>query len=56
MSRTVFDVAGLNARQRDLEQLAAQSDFWNDQQNARKQMRQLDDVKAQLLQLQQWKR
>ena len=51
MSRTVFDVAGLNARQRDLEQLAAQSDFWNDQQNARKQMRQLDDVKAQLLQL-----
>ncbi len=54
MSRTVFDVAGLNARQRDLEQLAAQSDFWNDQQNARKQMRQLDDVKAQLLQLKQW--
>ncbi|MCP9939988.1 MULTISPECIES: peptide chain release factor 2 [unclassified Synechococcus] len=49
-----LDVAGLNARQRDLEQLAAQSDFWNDQQNARKQMRQLDDVKAQLLQLQQW--
>ncbi|MCX5930008.1 MAG: peptide chain release factor 2 [Synechococcus sp. LacPavin_0920_WC12_MAG_50_7] len=49
-----LDVAGLNARQRDLEQLAAQSDFWNDQQNARKQMRQLDDVKAQLQQLQQW--
>lgn len=55
MSRTAFDVAGLKARQRDLEQLAAQADFWNDQQNARKQMRQLDDVKAQLQQLQQWR-
>ncbi|NBP32330.1 MAG: peptide chain release factor 2 [Synechococcaceae bacterium WBA_2_066] len=50
-----LDVAGLKARQRDLEQLAAQADFWNDQQNARKQMRQLDDVKAQLQQLQQWR-
>jgi peptide chain release factor 2 len=38
-----------------LEQLAAQADFWNDQQNARRQMRQLDDVKAQLQQLQQWR-
>jgi peptide chain release factor 2 len=55
MSRTVFDAAGLKARQRDLEQLAAQADFWDDQQNARKQMRQLDDVKAQLAQLQQWR-
>ena len=55
MSRTAFDVAGLKARQRDLEQLAAQADFWNDQQNARRQMRQLDDVKAQLMQLQQWR-
>ncbi|HBU26632.1 MULTISPECIES: peptide chain release factor 2 [Synechococcus] len=50
-----LDVAGLKARQRDLEQLAAQADFWNDQQNARRQMRQLDDVKAQLQQLQQWR-
>jgi len=55
MSRPAFDVAGLKARQRDLEQLAAQADFWNDQQNARRQMRQLDDVKAQLQQLQQWR-
>lgn len=55
MSRTAFDVAGLKARQRDLEQLAAQADFWNDQQNARRQMRQLDEVKAQLQQLQQWR-
>ncbi len=54
MPRTVFDVPALNARQQDLEQLAAQPDFWNDQQNAQKQMRQLDEVKAQLAQLSRW--
>jgi peptide chain release factor 2 len=54
MPRTVFDVPALNARQQDLEQLASQPGFWDDQQQARKQMRLLDDVKAQLQQLQQW--
>ena len=55
MPRTVFDVPALNARQRDLEQLAAQPDFWDDQQNAQKQMRRLDEVKAQLQQLADWR-
>ena len=55
MPRNVFDVPALNARQRDLEQLAAQPDFWDDQQNAQKQMRNLDEVKAQLQQLQIWR-
>ncbi len=54
MPRTVFDVPALNARQRDLEQLASQPGFWDDQQQAQKQMRQLDEVKAQLEQLQRW--
>jgi peptide chain release factor 2 len=54
MPRTVFDVPALNARQQDLEQLASQPDFWDDQQRAQKQMRQLDEVKAQLEQLQRW--
>ena len=54
MPRTVFDVPALNARQQDLEQLAAQPDFWDDQQNAQKQMRRLDEVKAQLQQLSSW--
>jgi len=54
MPRTVFDVPALNARQQDLEQLAAQPEFWDDQQNAQKQMRRLDEVKAQLLQLTTW--
>ncbi|WP_186490821.1 peptide chain release factor 2 [Synechococcus sp. BIOS-U3-1] len=49
-----LDVPALKARQQDLEQLAAQPDFWNDQQNAQKQMRRLDEVKAQLLQLTTW--
>jgi peptide chain release factor 2 len=54
MPRTVFDVPALNARQRDLEQLASQSDFWDDQKQAQARMRQLDEVKAQLEQLQRW--
>ena len=55
MSRIVFDVPSLQSQQKDLEQIAAQPDFWNDQTNAQKQMRQLDEVKAQLSQLDQWK-
>ncbi len=55
MPRTVFDVPALNARQRDLEQLASQPDFWDDQQEAQQKMRQLDDVKAQLEQLEAWR-
>jgi peptide chain release factor 2 len=54
MPRTVFDVPALKARQRDLEQRASQPGFWDDQQQAQKQMRQLDEVKAQLDQLQRW--
>jgi peptide chain release factor 2 len=55
MPRTVFDVPALKARQRDLEQLAAQPDFWDDQAQAQRQMRQLDEVRAQLDQLQRWR-
>ena len=36
MLRTVFDVPALNALKSDLEQLASQPDFWNDQQIAQK--------------------
>ncbi len=55
MPRTVFDVPALTARQQDLEQLASQPDFWDNQQLAQKKMRQLDEVKAQLEQLGRWK-
>ena len=52
--RTVFDVPALKARQQDLEQLASQGDFWDDQKQAQIKMRQLDEVKAQLEQLAKW--
>jgi peptide chain release factor 2 len=55
MPRTVFDVPALKARQQDLEQLAAQPGFWDDQAQAQRQMRQLDEVRAQLDQLQRWR-
>jgi peptide chain release factor 2 len=55
MPRTVFDVPALKARQRDLEQLASQPGFWDDQSLAQQKMRQLDDVKAQLEQLSAWR-
>ncbi len=54
MLRTVFDVPGLTAKQIDLEQIAAQPDFWADQQKAQIQMRKLDEVKDQLKQLVDW--
>nr|YP_002048991.1 peptide chain release factor 2 [Paulinella chromatophora]ACB42781.1 peptide chain release factor 2 [Paulinella chromatophora] len=54
MSRTVFDVPALKARQQDLEQLASQPKFWDLQDQAQKQMRQLDEVREQLEKLRQW--
>ncbi|KGG13192.1 Peptide chain release factor 2 [Prochlorococcus sp. MIT 0601] len=54
MLRTVFDIPALNALQKDLEQIASQPEFWNDQQKAKKEMRKLDDVKAQLSKLVEW--
>ncbi|MCP9888048.1 peptide chain release factor 2 [Cyanobium sp. ATX 6A2] len=50
-----LDEAALTARQQDLEQLASQPDFWDDQKAAQAKMRQLDDVKAQLEQLGRWR-
>jgi len=45
----------LLARKKDLEQVASQPEFWNDPQNAQKQMRQLDEVKAELEKLITWR-
>ncbi len=56
MLRTAFDIPALEARKRDLEQLAAQPDFWSEPQNAQKTMRELDDTKDQLQQLIKWQR
>lgn len=54
MPRTIFDLPALNARIRDLEQIAAQSDFWDNQTQAQKILRDLDQCKSQRDQLKQW--
>ncbi|MGD1895975.1 MAG: peptide chain release factor 2 [Phormidesmis sp.] len=50
-----LDVPALNAKIQDLEQLSAQPDFWNDQENAQKQLQELNDYKSNLSQVQGWK-
>jgi peptide chain release factor 2 len=56
MPRTIFDLPALSARIQDLEQIAAQPDFWTDQTRAQKLSRELDDCKSKLEQVGCWKR
>jgi len=53
--RTIFDLPALTAKIQDLEQVAAQPDFWNDQTSAQQTLQELNDLKANLDQLQQWR-
>jgi peptide chain release factor 2 len=53
--RTIFDVPALTAKIQDLEQLAAQPDFWNDQTAAQQTLQELNDLKSHLQQLEQWR-
>ena len=46
MPRTVFDVPALKARQQDLEQLASQPGFWDDQRMAQKVLREADGLRT----------
>ena len=55
MLRIVFDVPRLKAKRRELEQISAQPEFWENKEEAKKQMLILDDVKAQLELLDKWK-
>lgn len=52
--RTIFDIAALNAKIQDLEQLAAQPDFWDDQNTAQQTLQQLNDLKSNIEQYHQW--
>jgi peptide chain release factor 2 len=52
--RTIFDLPALNAKIQDLEQLAAQPDFWDSQETAQITLQQLNDLKSNLEQYQQW--
>ncbi len=52
--RTIFDVPALTAKIQDLEQLAAQPDFWDDQTTAQKILQELNDLKSHFQQMEQW--
>ncbi|MFK8183478.1 MAG: peptide chain release factor 2 [Phormidesmis sp.] len=49
-----LDVPALNAKIQDLEQIAAQPDFWDDQAQAQKHLQALNDYKSNLDQMQGW--
>jgi peptide chain release factor 2 len=53
--RTIFDVPALNAKIQDLEQIAAQPEFWDDQTTAQQTLQELNDLKSHIDQLGQWK-
>ncbi|MEQ8466693.1 peptide chain release factor 2 [Coleofasciculus sp. E1-EBD-02] len=50
-----LDVPALTAKIKDLEQQAAQPDFWDDQTFAQRTLQKLNDLKLNLQQYQQWK-
>ena len=52
--RTIFDIPALTARIQDLEQVAAQPEFWDDQTTAQKALQELNDYKSHLQQFEQW--
>lgn len=52
--RTIFDLPALTARIQDLEQIAAQPEFWDDQTSAQKTLQELNDLKSSLQQLETW--
>lgn len=53
--RTIFDVPALTAKIHDLEQIASQPDFWDDQTRAQRTLQELNDCKSHLDQLDQWR-
>lgn len=52
--RTIFDLPALTAKIQDLEKLAAQPDFWEDQGHAQHTLQELNDLKSHLQQFEQW--
>lgn len=53
--RTIFDLPALQAKITDLENLAAQPDFWDNQETAQTTLQELNDLKSSLGQYQQWR-
>ncbi len=52
--RTIFDVPALKAKIQDLEQIAAQPEFWDDQNQAQETLQELNDLKDHIHQYYQW--
>ncbi len=53
--RSIFDVPALNAKISDLEQVAAQPSFWDNQATAQTALQALNELKAHLDGLQRWR-
>ncbi|ACK67390.1 hypothetical protein PCC8801_3422 [Rippkaea orientalis PCC 8801] len=49
-----LDLPALNANIQDLEQIAAQPDFWDNQETAQKTLQQLNDLKSSVEEYHQW--
>ncbi|WAL58348.1 peptide chain release factor 2 [Thermocoleostomius sinensis] len=49
-----LDLPALTAKIEDLEQLAAQPEFWNDQASAQRILQELNDLKSHMQQLERW--
>jgi peptide chain release factor 2 len=52
--RTIFDVPALTAKIQDLEQVASQPDFWDNQTKAQQTLQELNDLKSYLEQIDRW--
>ncbi|MFB8792320.1 MAG: peptide chain release factor 2 [Potamolinea sp.] len=50
-----LDIPALTAKIQDLEQIAAQSNFWDDQNSAQQTLQELNDLKSHIQQYEQWK-
>jgi peptide chain release factor 2 len=54
--RTIFDVPAIAAKISDLEQIAAQTEFWENSDQAQKTMRELDALKSYLEKFERWQK
>jgi peptide chain release factor 2 len=52
--RSIFDIPALTAKIQDLEQIAAQPEFWENQTAAQRTLQELNDLKSNLQQLERW--
>ncbi len=52
--RSIFDLPAINAKIHDLEQVASQPDFWDNQDNAQATLQELNEYKDHLASLKRW--